>query len=364
MPVNTHLSRIAVTVNLDAVVAQEQGFNVLYLVPLASNSLNSATYVEYTSYADAVADNTAGYISSTTLQALSDVFSQTNVPERVYVAAVDLVGGDTYDDGVTAMLAEADVSFYGICIQDRSDAAITAVSAQVEALTEQKLFFCQSDDTDWLSSGHPAGLSALDGRERTVVVFHDTDAEHNDLIWATDRLSFDPDQRSVPWNAPLQEIVVTGVITSAQRTALLANYGNYAARLNATFPRYMDPGYNQNGRQIAEMVSADWFAIRVQERLAQLLGERTQRGEKIPVSQVGVSLVEGVIRRTYQQGVQAGHFEPDQLLVSSPTINANGTVNASDIAAQQIRITASIQLTTGAIQFAVTANLSRTAVNS
>lgn len=364
MAVNTHLSRISVAVNLAAVVAEQAGFNTLYIVPLASNSLNSATYIEYTAYSEAVADNTAGYISATTLQALADVFSQANVPDRIYVASVDLVGGDDYSDAIDTMLGEADVSWYAICIQDRTDAHITDVSAHVEALTEQKLFICQSDDADWKTSGHPSGLAALDGRERTVVVYHDTDGEHNDLVWAADRLSFDPDQVSAPWNAPLQEVVALGAITSAETTQLRANYANYGARLNSSFPFYMDPGYNQNGRQIAEMVSADWFAIRVQERLAQLLGERTQRGEKIPVSLVGVRLVEAVVRRTYQQGVNAGHFEPDQLVFESATLQADGTIATADITAQRIRVTANIQLTTGAIQFAVTANLSRTAVVS
>lgn len=364
MAVNTHLSRIAVTVNLDAVVGQAAGFNVLYLVPLAANSLNSLAYVEYTAYSEAVADQAAGYISSTTLQAISDVFSQTNVPDRIYVAAVDLAGGDTYPDGVTAMLAEGDISFYAICVQDRTDAVIAAVSAQVEALTEQKLFFCQSDDSDWETSSHPSGLTALDGRERTVVVYQTADAEHNDLVWATDRFSFNPDDNSVPFNCPLQEVAANSAISSTARTNLLANYANYGARLNSTFTFYMDPGYNQAGRQIAEMVSADWFAIRVQEDLAQLLGERTQRGQKIPVSLVGVRLVESVIRRRYAQGVQAGHFEPDQLVFSSATLNSDGTINSADIAAQRIRVTANTQLTTGAIAFDVTANLSRTAINS
>lgn len=363
MAVNVH-NLITSTINLDAPAAQQAGFNVLYIVPLASNSLNSASYVAYTAYEDAVADEAAGYISSTTLQALQDVFSQVNVPATIYVAPVDLVGGDDYSDAIDNMLAEGDISFYAVCVQDRTDAVITDVSAHVEALSRKLLFFCQSDDADWKTSGLPAGLTALSGRERTVVVYQTADAEHNDLVWATDRFSFDPDESSVPFNAPLTEVQALSAITSTEAAFLLANNANYGARIASNYPFFMDPGYNQNGRQIAEMVSADWYSIRVEEALYQELGARGQRGQKIPVSLVGIRLVESVMRAKYNQGVQAGHFQPDQFSFSSATLNSDGTINSADIAAKRIRATANIQLTTGARLIATTGNLSRTAVNS
>lgn len=364
MPVNTH-NFITVTVNLDSPAAQQAGFNVLYIVPLAANSLNSAAYVAYTSYSDAVADNTAGYISATTLQALSDVFSQANVPATIYVASVDLVGGDAYTDTVTAMLAEGDLSFYAICVQDRTDAVITAVSAQVEALSVQKLFVCQSDDADWKTSGLPSGLTALDGRERTAVVYQSTDGEHNDLVYAADRLSFSPDDASVPWNGNhLKEVAANSTISSTEAAFLVANNANYGARVTSVSTFVMYPGYNQNGRQIAELVSADWFAIRLKERLDARFTERATRGQKWPVNATGVALVEAEMRALYAQGVQAGHFEADQFSFTSPTINADGTISAADITAQRIRATANIQLTTGALLIVNTGNLSRTAVNA
>lgn len=363
MPVNVH-NLVSTTINLDAPAAQQAGFNVLYIVPLAANSLNSATYVVYTSYSDAVADNTAGYISSTTLQAVADIYAQANVPTTIYVASVDLVGGDDYSDAIDTMLAEGDISFYAVCVQDRTDAVITDVSAHVESLTQRLLFFCQSDDADWKTSGHPSGLTALDGRERTAVVYQTADAEHNDLVWATDRFSFDPDLESVPFNSPLSAVQANSAITSTEAAFLRANNANYGARIASNYTFFMDPGYNQNGRQIAELVSADWYAIRVEEALYQQLGARGQRGQKIPVSLEGIRLVESEMRAVYNRGVLAKHFAPNQFSFSSATLNSDGTINATDIAAQRIRATATIQLTTGARLIATTGNLSRTAVNS
>ena len=363
------LDRISVTVNLDAVGAQAAGFYVLYLVPLAANSLNSATHVTYTSYADAVADEDAGYISATTLAALRDVFSQSTVPEQIHVAAVDLASSsgsipDTYALVIASMIT-AGLDFYCVVIQDRDLADIDTVADYIEALASERpyIFVAQSQDADWKTSGLPAAVSGIAGYERTAVVYHDTSGEHNDLVWAGKVLAFDPDEHSAPWNTPLNSVAALAEITSAQKAFLRANYANYGGRLNSNYPFYMDAGVNISGRPMSEIVSADWFAIRCQEGLASLLGDRTNRGQKLPVNAVGVRLVEAVCRGVYDRGVTAGHFEPDQFLFTSPTINSDGTISSADLTAQRIRGTVSIQLTTGAIQIAITANLSRTAVN-
>lgn len=368
MAVVTHLDRIAITVNLAAVVAQQSGFYVLYLVPLATNSLNSATYATYTTYAEAVAANTATYISATTLQALADVFSQVRVPSQIHVAAVDLASSsgsiaDTYALVIAAMIAEG-LDFYAVVIQDRDNADVATVSDYIEALSADRpyLFVAQNSDSDWLTATPDAAFSTVVGNERTVLVYHDTNGEHNDLVWAATVLAFEPDNYSAPWNRPLRDVAALATLTSAQKTFLRTNNANFGGRLNSTYTFYMDPGRNMAGRAASEMVSADWFRIRVQENIAQLLGDLTNRGEKLPISVSGVRQVEAVVRRVYDQGVIAKHFEANQLTFTSATINPDGSIAAADLTALRIRVTANIQLTTGAISLAITANLSRTAV--
>ena len=120
-------------------------------------------------------------------------------------------------------------------------------------------------------------------------------------------------------------------ITSAEKAFLRTNNANFGGRQNSNYPYYVDPGRNMNSRAMAEIVSADWFAIRVQEGLAQLLGSITNRGQTLPVNVTGVRLVQAVIRQVYDQGVVAGHFEPNQLALSSATINTDGTISAADL---------------------------------
>lgn len=370
MAVVTHLDRIVIDINLDAVVAQQAGFYVLYLVPLATNSLNSATHVTYGSYAEAVADNTATYISATTLQALADVFAQRRVPSQIHVAAVDLASSsgsiaDTYATVIAAMIALG-VDFYAVCIQDRDNTDVAAVSDYIEALASDRpyIFVGQSSDSDWLTATPDAAYSTVTGNERTMLAYHDTNGEHNDLVWAACVLAFEPDNYSASWNRPLRDVAALASLTSAQKAFLRTNNANFGARLTAVHTFYMDPGTNMAGRAASEIVSADWFAIRTQEGLAQLLGDITDRGEKLPVSVTGVRLVEAVVRRVYDQGVIAKHFAANQLTFTSATINTDGTIAAADVTARRIRVTANIQLTVGAITLNITGNLSRTAVNA
>lgn len=369
MAVVTHLDRIVVTVNLDAVGPQQAGFYVLYIVPLASNSLNSAASMTFGTFAEVSAASVAGYISATTLQALTDVFSQSSVPSQIHVAAVDLASSsgsiaDTYATVIDAMIT-AGLDFYAVCIQDRDNADVATVSDYIEALSSDRpyIFVCQSADAAWKTATPNAAFSTVVGNERTVLMYHDTSTEHGDLVWAAKVLSFSPDNQSAAWNLPLSDVAALAAITSAEKAFLRTNNANFGGRQNSTFPFYMDPGRNMNSRAMAEIVSADWFKIRVQEGLAQLLGSITNRGQKLPVNVTGVRLVQAVVRQVYDQGVVAGHFEPNQLALSSATINTDGTISAADLTAQRIRVTANIQLTTGAISIAVTANLSRSEVS-
>jgi hypothetical protein len=369
MAVVTHLDRIGVTVNLDAVGAQQAGFYVLYLVPLAANSLNSATYMTFASFAEVDAASTAGYISATTLQALTDVFAQARVPSQIHVASVDLASSsgsipDTYALVIASMISEG-LDFYAVCIQDRDNTDVATVSDYIEALASERpyIFVGQSSDSDWKTATPDAAFNTVVGNERTVLVYHDTSTEHNDLVWASCVLAFTPDSYSAPWNRPLTDIVALATLTSAEKGYLRTNNANFGARLNSTYTFYMDPGRTMAGRAASERVSADWYAIRVQEGLAQLLGDLTNRGQKLTVSVRGVRQVEAIAREVYERGVTAGHFEPNQLTFTSATINADGTISSADLTAQRIRVTANIQLTTGAITIAFTANLSRTAVN-
>lgn len=335
----THLPNVTVNIYLDPSPAQQAGFGtVLLLVPLAANSLNGVRVASYTSYEAAQTAQTAGYISSTTLAELNVAFQQEPKPSAVKVGYVDLVGGETYGTGLAACITY-DPDFYGVCIQPRTDAEIVACATYVESASKKMLFAFQGDDASWLDAGIPAGLSAIDNFERSIACYHLSDAQYFDIAYLCSRLVYDPDEISATWTyAPLAGVTAYATTpTEAQRLLCIANDGNLGLSFGGeTF--VVDPGTTLNERPIYEMVTADWFATRLQERIAALAVARSARGQKIIVDASGQTLIQGEILALLKQGVQAGHFAAGQY-TSTPE-----TITASDLSTRKMRFTVRAQI--------------------
>ena len=231
MTTTTHSENVTVNVYLDPSPAPEAGFGVvMLLVPKATNSLNGARVLEVASYEEAETAQTAGYISASSLLAAEAAFAQRPKPESFKFGNVDLVGGETYATGLTAVIA-ADEDFYGVCLAVRTDAEIVLVSDAVEAASKKMLCAFQSDDASWLDAGVPAGVSTImgtSGNERTVACYHTTDTEWMDVAVMVNRLRFDPDERSAPWHGFLARGIddYSSAPTATQRTLAIANNAN------------------------------------------------------------------------------------------------------------------------------------------
>lgn len=357
----THLPSIVIAIALAAVPAQSAGFSsVLLLVDEANgNGLNGERYVVYTNASDASDDQTSGYISSSTLLAVQVAFSQTPAPATFTVGRVDTGGGESYADGLDECI-DAGADFYGVCADSRADADILSVSASVEALN--KFYAACSADATWLTSGLPAGLTALSGRERTAVVYHDAaiTSAWPDVAWACNRLAWDVDSVSVPWNVGVQNVPqLTTAITDAQRLLLLGNNCNAGLPFASATDVYIYQGLNMNGRQIHEIVSADWFETRLLEQSSALIAKLSSLGKKLPLNTAGQAQVISVVNGLYAQGRRAGHF------AQTPDANGNATtevtgesVTAADKAALRLRFTGRAQLLQSATDLSFSFNFS------
>lgn len=277
-----HSSIISFTTTLSPNPPGRAGFGkVLLIVPKASNSLNSGTTLEFASYAEAQAAQTAGYISSATLARMLVAFSQSPRPAAVKVGNVDLVGSETYAAAFTRILGVTN-DFYGVCIDDRTDTIIDAVSDAVEA-DGTKQFFFVDEDTSWLDSGVPSGFSGLVAYLRTSGIWHDVSTAYPDIALACGRLAFDPDERSVDWKQQLVGVAnISTALTAAQRGFILSNKINVGLPFGSQ-TNFLFSGQSISGRAIYEVLSADWFRARVQEDVANLYARAAAFGDKIIV---------------------------------------------------------------------------------
>ena len=357
MSTTTHEPNISVTIFLDPSPQQEAGFGtVMLLVAQATNSLNGARTATYATFEEAQTANTAGFISAATLAAAEAAFSQRPKPDEFKVGRVDLVGGETYVTGLTAVI-NADEDFYGLAISPRTDAEIVAVSDAVEALSKKILFAFQSDDTSWKNAGVPAGLSTImgaTGNEKTVAVYHDTDTEWNDVGYLVNRLVYDPDDISVPWHGhQVRGIDAIATVPSAsERIFVIDNDANLGLPYGGG-DFVMDPGVNATGRAIDEILTSDWFAVRLVERTAALVLEHGDRGEKIVIDKTGQRKILALIEGLLDQGVAAGHF------VAGQTEAIAEAITSTDLDAREMRFTIRAQFAVSARLFEFNAYFSR-----
>lgn len=350
-----HNSTITVNVTLAPSPPDRQGFSTVLLLvdEQPGNGLNGDRVVTYTDVDGATTDEAAGYITAATLQAVTDFFAQIPKPASIKVGRVDTVGAETYADGLSAVRA-VDDDFYGIAIDKRSATEILSVSGAVETL--EKLFVCQSADSDWLTTGFPAALSALEGRERTALIYHDTATEWADLCWLGSRLVYDPDNQSAGWSGQVREVAdLATALTATQKAFLDGNDGNVGlAFSSADF--YVSPGVNCNGRPIYEIVSADWFRARIREDFALEKLTLDSRGEKWVVDATGQGRGLAILNARLIQGEEVQHFVRGQTRATAEDITT------ADETARRLRFTAEAQIAGDAITFVINAYLQQTAL--
>ncbi len=346
----THDSNIQISIALDAATAALFGFTPMHVAEIAILTVPERVRA----YASAKEVDADGDISTTAKDALKAHFAQTKRPGLVKLGVKD--AAETWVEALTA-IETVDDNWYGLTCDTRLSADIALISGWVEART--KIFVAQSSEADWLAAGTtlPTGLTGLATSERTAVLFHDTNTEPADCAWLANRLVFNPDTFSAPWDAAIQGVApYASGITTGQRLAAMSKNCNLMLPYGGALT-FIDAGVNLTGRPIYEVVSADWFKIRLEAKIAQAKINASARGEKIPLGAQGVSILRPLVESQFSEGEAAGHFVPGQTLVDfiSPT--------AADIAAQRIRATGRAQLSVGARIFEFDFNFQRTAVN-
>lgn len=351
-------SLLSVTVTLSSTPAGRASFGtVAYFCDQATNSLNSQRTVTYASYAEAETAEAAGYISSTTLAALQKLFAQTPKPEKVRLVRVNVSGAETYAQALTAVLALTK-DFYGVVIDSRTDATQVAMSSAVEsaASTHRMLFFFQSNDADWLTSGLPSAFSTIATRERTIAIYHDDDTERVDLAYAGKMLAFNPDEQAAGW-APQRVVEVddTAALSDTQADFLIANYCNVGLPFGP-HSFQIAKGVTATGRDIGEQYAADVLRQRIIEDITAAWSAATNAGGRWGVSVATQNAINAIARSRIQRLARAGHFVANQVVIE------NETISQDDIDARRLRLSIAIQYNQSTIRIEIPIGLSTSAV--
>ena len=359
---NTHNDRIDITVNLAALYTSGASFDVLYIATDAT--LDGTNVVTYSSVAEVAAALAATQISAQAAADLTDMMSQTrNRISRVKVATWDLAGGiDTLADALDDAIAE-DSDFFYITCEVRAPANLIVLMADVEtkaASGNKFLLVMQDNDADWLTAGLPAAWATAAGKEWSAHIYHDIDTEPAAACWLANRASFDPDEESPPWNAPVYNVAaLTTGVTQAQKAFIRSNESNVGLPFGTAYTFYVDPGQNCNGRSVSQLVTNAWYEVRIREALADLIAGLSDEGQKLEVSVTGQQQVLGALNGVFGRGVKAGHF----VTLSGDTTAWDAlAITSADLTARRLRFEGRAQTAEGAITVTLEANLSTDAI--
>lgn len=350
MPTTHEPTTVQINVFLASLPPPRQAFGApLLIVTDVGNGLGGAVVATYSSSQDVATALAASEITAQTADFVNTAFAQQPRPSQVLVTAAAASG---YELAYAAARASND-SFYGVALDTVLAADVLEVSAAVETDAE-KFFVAMSDDADWLTAGVPAAYSAMAGRERTAVIYHDITTEPAALAWLAARLGVaNPDSRSAPWTGRLREILpYTTAITGGQRDLALANQANILLPFG-TAPVYLKDGENISGRPVYEILTGDWYRARVREDLIAAKLNADDRGEKIIVGTIGQTnspgqtLVQSILEGRAAQGETASHFVTGQTRV---TMNE---ITQDDIDNRRIRADVEAQIAQDTILFSI-----------
>lgn len=340
----SHAPTISITVTLDAAPLTPSGFGTPTLMvdqaQGTGNGLNGARYVEYSSLEDAEADEALGYITAEVLAAITVAFSQPRKVAAFRVCRVNTGGAETYSQALTALEnANPTGGIWLLMMQTRTAATQVAFATTVEA--KPYFLILQSSDAEWLTSGIATAYSSIEDYERTAVIYHDTAAQWADVGWGSNRAAFDPDlpsQGSVQWEAPISGVTAyTTALTPSQVALAKANQVAVLGTMGSS-SSFVDPGHNLAGRAIYEMLTADWFAVRLREAMETLVVQQAGRGRKIILNATGQAMVLAVAQQVVDTAIRARHLVDGQVVLDTPPLTS------ADLDARRITLTGEGQI--------------------
>lgn len=351
----THNNSITVNIALDGAPGTVRGFGTAMLL-FESATIHGGTdrVRAYGSYKEAEddADLPAG-----ALAAVNTAFSQPTPPQTFKVGR-KVPTTETWTQAITAVRA-ADDDFYALAVSSRVNADVEEVSEAIEPTN--KLALLQSGEATLLTNSIAAALADCFIRERTALVYHPTSAQWADVGWAVNRLAFDPDTISAPWDCELGGVSAPATLTEAQYNFAIANNVNVLAPLGPA-PVYLDRGVNAKGRPLYEMLTRDWFDARLRERVAQLRVDLSRRGQKFIINNTaGATSAQayllGIAEGLMVEGIAAGHFVADERAGFTAL-----PLTSTDISLRRVRISGKCKLAVSGVLYSFTLNFTRNAL--
>lgn len=297
---------INVAVSLDAPALSRAGFTTLLILGSTTSGYAAGEVKQFTGPPSTSEADELGAALTARVQA---AFKQTQRPRLVKVGNLA-----AYTDAGLDAIWASDSDWFGLVVESRTKADILAVASWIEA--KQRMFLAQASDADiyadaYSASEDPADLgNALRDKNYawTGWCWHHSDTEYPDVSAMANRLSINPDNGTTYWrHFSMVEVTSShNALTETQRSNILSKNGNLVLPFGdvATF----GPGRLVNGRPFDLQVTAAWTKERVNNAIARLFRNTSERGSKVPFDDDGFATIQNAVLEVLLRGVRVGHF--------------------------------------------------------
>jgi hypothetical protein len=301
---------------------------------------------------DALTASPPGELSAQAVAAGQAFFGQDNHPPRFMIceASDDTVPGDLASSLDAAYLAQP---FYCITMQTKADADLIATDVWAGLNFTQA--WLQTSSATALAGGAPMSTIDTAATQRSLVVYHATDTAELAVALAAEYFVADPD--TTVTTAAYQQVsgFTPDTVTPTEKAAVEAVNGNLYLTFGSVGALY---GGTMGGGDFADQtMTRDWFSARVKEGCQQLLLDKASLKTKVPYTDAGIAMFEGVIKAVQERGENlagdASHFIKG---ASTTTVPELKDISAAVRASRALTIAGQSTMS-GAIQTA-TVNLS------
>jgi len=226
-----------------------------------------------------------------------------NIVVAASVAAVNL--NTTLD-----ALRDERNDFYGVALDSRTDLDNTRL-AQWCALNN-RFGVAQSSAAALLTNGAD-WTTPLAANQHILVCYRASDSSYAAFALMTQALTVNLDQKTSVWAFKTVIGELAENITAAQKQALAAKRISYYldfAGVPVWFAARM-----RGGLYADERTTLDWTLARTREALATLLLSSSQRNDKIPYNDEGISICAATVQAVLSAGERIGHFNDNSTRV-------------------------------------------------
>ena len=312
-------------------------FNVPLILSTFATSKTTTAFSRARSYTSLKELSDDGWASTDAVYKIARaIFGQNPSVSRVVVGRAD--SGDATVDASLAAIQNEDNSWYGLAVDQAMVADFADIASWVEAAKRFAIFWITDADAyDATKTTDLASVLKTAAYDRSAVIWHatpSTGADYPDAAWMGEGFPYDPGTSTWAYKT-LKGVAADNV--SGKETVLQSKNCNYYSEMGGV--NVTQEGKVASGEWIDIIIGTDWIEARLREEVFSAL----VNNRKIPFTDPGITVVEGLVKGVLQRAAKAGILQEDSIVVSVPKASEVSQVDKNNRKLPDVKFSALYQ---------------------